>query len=81
MTKIRETKPIPIGAAQRIAEEYGYDQVMVYARRVGDDPEPCGEHVTTYGVTKAHCNDIAKAADWLKYNVFGWKLDKEKSHG
>ena len=38
-------KPIPIVSARDIAEQYGYDQVVVIARRVGDDG---GEHVTTY---------------------------------
>lgn len=65
-------KRIPIKAAKRIAEEYGYDQVMIYARKVGEGPEPHGEHVTTYGVTKKHCEAIAMSADYLKYNVFGW---------
>lgn len=27
-------KPIPIAAARRIAEEYGYDQVIVIARAI-----------------------------------------------
>lgn len=37
-------KPIPISAAARIAKDYGYDQVVIIARKV--DPEG-GEHVTT----------------------------------
>lgn len=65
-------KPIPITAAKRIAKDYGYDQVVVYARKVGDDPDPHGEHVTTYGVSKAHCTVAARMGDHLKYNVFGW---------
>lgn len=40
-------KPIPISAAERIAKSYGQDQVVIIARRVGEEPEPCGEHVTT----------------------------------
>lgn len=65
-------KPIPISAAERIAKEYGYDQVIIVARRVGDDPEPHGEHVTTYGVTKAHCDVAARIGDFLKFKVMGW---------
>lgn len=65
-------KPIPISAAERIAKDYGYDQVIIVARRVGDDPEPHGEHVTTYGVTKAHCDVAARIGDFLKFKVMGW---------
>lgn len=65
-------KPIPISAAERIAKKYGYDQVIIIARRVGDDPEPHGEHVTTYGVTKAHCDVAARIGDFLKFKVMGW---------
>lgn len=41
-------KSIPISAARRIAEDYGYDQVVIVARKVDG-----GEHCTTYGVNKA----------------------------
>lgn len=67
-------KRIPIAAAKRIAEEYGYDQVMIYARNVdGADP---GEHMTTYGVTKAHCSAMAKIADFLQTKIMGWTSKK-----
>lgn len=62
-------KRIPISAAKRIANEYGYDQVMIYARKVGDGG---GEHMTTYGVDNAHCSAMAKIGDFLKYKVMGW---------
>lgn len=65
-------KPIPISAAKHIAKEYGYDQVIVYARKVGETPDPHGEHVTTYGVDRRHCTAAASIGDHLKYNVFGW---------
>lgn len=74
---MRKMLRIPIKAAQRIAEEYGYDQVIVYARRVGDDPDPHGEHMTTYGVTKAHCGAAAKIGDHLKYKVMGWPKEAD----
>jgi hypothetical protein len=64
----KEMRPIPISAAKRIAEEYGYDQVVVYARRVGADG---GEHLTTYGKTKQHCSVAARMADTLKH-FMGW---------
>ena len=67
-------KPIPIRAAERIAKAFGYDQVIIYARKVGDAPEG-GEHMTTYGVNKEHCDAAARIGDHLKYNVMGWPRD------
>lgn len=69
-------KPIPISAARQIAEKYGYDQVIVYARKVGETPSPHGEHMTTYGVDKAHCGAAAKIGDFLKYKIMGWFQDQ-----
>lgn len=73
-------KRIPIGAAERIAKAYGYDQVIIYARKVGADPDdpadpdlPGGEHVTTYGVSKAHCGAAAKIGRAL-HCLLGWPL-------
>lgn len=66
-------KRIPISAAKAIAKEYGYDQVMIYARKVGEDPEPHGEHMTTYGVSKAHCSAMATIARFLQTKIMGWK--------
>lgn len=71
-------KPIPIAAAERIAKDYGYDQVVVYARKVGESPDPHGEHVTTYGVDKTHCAVAARMGDHLKYDVFGWPRPEQK---
>ena len=64
-------KRIPISAAKRIADEYGYDQVVVYARKVGEEPEPHGEHMTTYGVSKVHCDVAARIGSMLK-QFMGW---------
>lgn len=72
---------IPIAAAKQIAELYGYDQVMIYARRVGDgdralelDPkaQTGGEHMTTYGVNKEHCSAMAIIAKFLQTKIMGW---------
>lgn len=68
-------KPIPISAAEKIAKAYGYDQVIIYARRCHDTPEPHGEHMTTYGKNKEHCSAAAQIGDFLKYKVMGWKKD------
>ena len=60
-------KQIPISAASAIAKTYGYDQVIIVARSIGD-----GEHVTTYGKDRANCDVAAKIGDYLKYKIMGW---------
>lgn len=65
--------PIPISAGEKIAKKYGYDQVVILARRVGEEHEPHGEHVTTYGINKEHCDVAARMGDVLKYKIMGWK--------
>ena len=65
-------RDIPIAAAKRIAKEYGYDQIIIYGRVCHDSPEPHGEHVTTYGRNREHCDAAAKIGNHLKYKVFGW---------
>lgn len=67
-------KRIPIKAAREIAERYGYDQVVIYARKVGETHEPHGEHMTTYGVTKEHCVVAARMATALQ-KFMGWGPD------
>ena len=67
-TKVHH-KRIPIAAAQRIAEQYGYDQVIIIARKV--DPDG-GEHVTTYGIDRAHCDVAARIGDFIKHKIMGW---------
>jgi hypothetical protein len=65
-----KTIAIPIDAAKRIAKEYGYDQVVIVARLTGENGR---EHVTTYGVTKAHCEAAAKIGNFFKFKLMGWK--------
>lgn len=66
-------KRIPISAARRIAEAYGYDQVIIVARKVGEGAnQEHGEHCTTYGVDKVNCDVAARCGDYLKYKVMGW---------
>ena len=65
-------KPIPISAAERIANLYDYDQVVIIARKVGNGNASHGEHVTTYGRNKANCDVAARIGDFLKYKVMGW---------
>lgn len=59
-------KRIPITAAKAIAKEYGYDQVIIYARVCHDSPLPHGEHMTTYGRNKEHCGAAAAIGNALK---------------
>jgi hypothetical protein len=57
---------IPVEAARAIALEFGWDQIVVIARRVGG----C-EHVTTYGVDEANSKVAAIAGNALK-RIMGW---------
>lgn len=66
-----DMKPIPISAAKRIAQDYGYDQVVIYARRCHTTPEPHGEHMTTYGRNREHCDVAARIGATLKRHM-GW---------
>ena len=62
-------KNIPVSAAERIAKAYGYDQVMIIARKDGPDG---GEHMTTYGVSKVHCKIAARCGEFLQREIMGW---------
>lgn len=62
-----EQQPIPISAGKRIAEEFGYDQVVIVGRRVGGF-----EHVTTYGKDKENCRVAARMGDFFKHKLMGW---------
>jgi hypothetical protein len=57
---------IPIAAAERIGKAHLYDQVVIYARRVGDDGI---EWVTTWGRNKAHCDAAARIGDAIGRQV------------
>lgn len=61
------TVDIPIAAAKHIADTYGYDQVIIVARKVGDR-----EHVTTYGMSKTHCDIAARIGNFFKHKLMGW---------
>lgn len=72
MNKLVPMVPIPVSAAERIAKNFGYDQVIIIARRVGDDPAPHGEHVTTFGVNAEHCGVAARVGNFIKHKIMGW---------
>ena len=69
-------KPIPISVAERIAKEYGYDQVIVVARLCSTETTSGCEHVTTYGVTKEHCNVAAHIGRYLKTVIMKWSAER-----
>ena len=62
-------KDIPIKAAEKIAKDYGYDQVIIVARKTGDDG---GEHMTTYGINKEHCKIAGDCGKFLQTEIMGW---------
>lgn len=61
---------IPISAAEKIAKRYGYSQVIIIARAVG---EKGGEHVTTYGIDRENCAIASRIGDFLKFKIMGWR--------
>lgn len=66
-------KSIPVSAAEKIAKAYGYDQVIIVARKVSyTDVGPGGESVTTYGRDKAHCDVAARIGNFLKFKIMNW---------
>ena len=79
---------IPINEGRMIAERYGYDQVIIYARKV-DRPAGIGEtakseikggeHMTTYGINKVHCEVAARIGDHLKYKIMGWTKESAET--
>lgn len=60
-------KKIPIEAAKRIANDYEYPEVVIFAY----DPPSRNQHVTTYGKTVEQCKDAAQAGNYLK-KALGW---------
>lgn len=67
-------KPIPIRAAEEIAKLYGYDQIVVIGRAVGDGG---GEHVTTYGRDAIHCKVAASCGRALQA-FMGWPSEEDE---
>ena len=63
-------KSIPISAAKHVAEKYGYEQVIIIARHIGDGG---GEHCTTYGVDRANCDVAGRIGKYITSKIMGWK--------
>lgn len=74
---MRPAKPIPVHAARAIGEEYAYDQVVIIARRTGENGV---EHCITWGREKAHCDVAARIGDFLKHKVMGWARENTTMH-
>mgnify|MGYP000238490654 CR=1 FL=1 len=60
---------LPISAARDIAKAHGWDQVIIVARKVGDDGY---EHVVTYGDDPEHCEAAARAGNAIKHHLMRW---------
>jgi len=71
---LRDAVPIPVAAGRAIANNYGYDQVVIVARRVGGL-----EHVTTYGRDAAHCDVAARMGHFFKHKLMGWPAEAMES--
>ena len=66
-------KSIPEWAAKRIARTYEYDQVIIIARKIGEEPEEHGVCVATYGVDKQHGEVAATLGEFFKRKILFWK--------
>ena len=71
---MKAVRPIPVEAARRIAEEYGYHQVIVIARRHGLGGM---EHVTTYGSDRQNCEVAAAIGNHIKHQIMQWPTNQE----
>jgi len=69
MAAPKKNKGIPISAARAIAKDYRCDQIIILGRKCGENGI---EHLTTYGITKAHCSAAAVIGNFLKTKVMGW---------
>ena len=54
---------IPIKTAREIGQKHNYDQVVIIARRVGENGR---NWLTTWGRNKEHCDVAAKIRDVLE---------------
>lgn len=63
---------IPEKEARKIAEKYGYDQVIIHGRKFNEDVTalPIGESLVTYGKTKKHAVIVHRIGEFLKERVF-----------
>ena len=69
------TVDIPITAARQIAKRYGYDQIVIIGRAIGEGGR---EHVTTYGVDRDNCEVAARIGNFFKHRLMGWPIDNSR---
>lgn len=55
-------RKIPISQAKRLAKEYGWDQVIIYARNPGEDGR-C--QYASYGKDKKNCDAAGRIAETI----------------
>lgn len=65
-----KNKKIPIKAAKDIANEYGYNQIIIH----GYDIESGVQSVCTYGKSQEDCDNAAKGGNAIK-KLLGWPDD------
>ena len=65
-----KNKKIPIKAAKDIANEYGYNQIIIH----GYDIESGVQSVCTYGKSQEDCDNSAKGGNAIK-KLLGWPDD------
>lgn len=58
-----------------VAKNYGYDQIIILGRKVGESPRPHGEHMTTYGINKEHCKAAEHIGTKLQL-MMGWNAKR-----
>jgi hypothetical protein len=66
-----------VHAARSIGEGYAYDQVVIVARKVGEDGI---EHCTTWGRDTENCEVAARIGDFLKHTIMGWARGNTTVH-
>lgn len=67
---------IPPQEAARLCEMYGYDQIIIIARRIGQDYN-AHEAVTTCGADRENSEAARLIGEHFKYNVMKWKRDAD----
>lgn len=65
-----KNKKIPIKVAKDIANEYGYNQIIIH----GYDIESGTQSVCTYGKSQEDCDNAAKGGNTIK-KLLGWPDD------
>lgn len=68
VTPRRRVKAIPPAAARRIAQAYGYDQVIMLGRRLDASGEE-GEHVTAWGSNEAATRDARRLGELARRTI------------